>query len=673
MLYLNCFNPTPTHPMPVDSIIYNGPAVSFKLITKPNEAKALAGHLMQFKSVGCDTEGTGKSWKRDKIVLLQFNTGQNIFLVDVRQVDIQLFKKFYESDKIEKIFHNFQHDGCQLKFHYGIQCRNVYDSMVQEGVMLGAVLDESIRKDLLFKYKNDYSVALEHCLKRRGLPDKLEFETFYWFEPMVKVERKFGRGKKAQYQIVDMPLDVWDKSLGKILERYDGKELYQFTSKQLDYSAVDVQFLFDIKESQLSKISQLGLDMVCSLENKAAIVFTKMSTNGMGLDTKQWTKIATKHETEYNGIIADLNAQVKFAGYEDVSWTSPKQYCTFFRGYFDNQELNTIDDIRYFFKSGKVDDAILNTFMEAQERQGMVTKYGMKYLEHVIDGRVHTSFRQLVNTGRCSSKDPNLQNTPTKITHYLPDGRREFIKVEHRKCFVPSYYKNGIFGIADFSGQELAIMAYGSQEPAWLEALRAGKDLHLVCAELIFGHATVHRSEKDKKFYRGLAKTLNFTIAYGGGVSVIADRAMVSEEIAADALKRYKKTFPRLMSWLYANAQFSVKNHVSYTFEPFQRMRKLVFEPEEWRRANIGKNNPVQGTGADMTKLAMVYMDEALESFDALMITQQHDELVNETSKKNGTKLKGLMEECMRDACTAILGEPLSQPEVRLATNWYKE
>jgi DNA polymerase I - 3''-5'' exonuclease and polymerase domains len=657
----------------MDSIIYSRPEVDYAYITKQKEADAVAKDLLKCKSVGCDTEGTGKSWKRDKIVLLQFNTGKRIYLVDRRTTHPHTFKTFYESPKIEKIFHNFQHDGCQLKFDMGIQVRNVYDSMVQEGVMLGAVLDESIRKDLLFKYKNDFSVALEHCLKRRGLPDKLEFESFYWFEPMVKVERKFGRGKQAQYHIIDMPLDVWDKSLGKIKEQYDGKELYQFKSKQLDYSAVDVQHLFAIQEDQQSKISQLGLDMVSNLENKVATVFTKMSTNGMGLDTKQWTKIANKHEAEYNGIIADLNAQVKFAGHEDVSWSSPKQYCKFFRDYFDNQELNKIDDIRYFFKSGKVDDAILNTFMEAQERQGMVTKYGLKYLDHVIDGRVHTSFRQLVNTGRCSSKDPNLQNTPTKITHYLPDGRREFIKVEHRRCFIPSYYKNGIFGIADFSGQELAIMAYGSQEPVWLETLRAGKDLHLKCAELIFGYEVVHRSEKDKKFYRGLAKTLNFTIAYGGGVSVIADRAMVSEEIAADALKRYKKTFPRLMAWLYKNAEFSVAHHVSYTFEPFQRMRKLVFEPEEWRRANIGKNNPVQGTGADMTKLAMIYMDEALEDFDALMITQQHDELVNETSKKNGTKLKGLMEECMRDACTAILGEPLSQPEVHLATNWYKD
>jgi DNA polymerase I-like protein with 3'-5' exonuclease and polymerase domains len=657
--------------------------MNYDIITKQKDAIALVKDLMRCKSVPYDSESTSyqedkkrSSWKNTKMVMMQFNTGKGIYLVDRRTLtDIQIFKPFFESPDIEKIIHNAQHDGCVLRHEFGITLNGIYDTMVNEGIMLGAVLDETIRKDLLVKLKPEFSAALEHCLKRRGLPDKLEFQEFFWFEPMVKVERKFGRGKTAKFEVYNMPLDVYDKSLGKIVDQYEGTELYKWTNSQCDYSAVDVAYLTDIKEDQVYKINQLNLQNVSNLENKVSRVFIKMSTNGWGFDIKKHTKISAEHEKEYNSILKKLDELVKKENnITGINWGSSAQFCKYFREKFEDNELNKIDDIRNYFKNGKYkDDAALALFMEAQERSHMVKTFGMAYLKYVIDGKVYTTYRQLVNTGRCASKDPNLQQTPTKITRYKQDGKREFIKTEHRKCFVPSFYKDGIFGIADFSGQELAIIAMGSGEEVWLEALRAGKDLHLICAELLFGKAVVHRSEKDKKFYRGLAKTLNFTIAYGGGVSVIAERAMVSEDVARDALYRFKRTFKKVMKWLNDNGLFSADNHVSYTFEPFSRMRKLVFEPEEWRRINIGKNNPVQGSGADMTKLAMIYMDEALENFPAVMIQQQHDELINETATKNGNKLKKLMEECMSEACTVILGEPLSQPEVRLAYNWYKD
>jgi DNA polymerase-1 len=335
----------------------------------------------------------------------------------------------------------------------------------------------------------------------------------------------------------------------------------------------------------------------------------------------------------------------------------------------------------------------LRVWVAMRTQSKNVTTYGREWIaKHVkADGKVHCNYNQIVNTGRYSCDNPNLQN--------LPGGYRR--PSRHREFLVPANYKDGVFVITDFSGQELAVMAAGSQEPIWLETLRTKpikeaaymrlhkdertvwkfdkhlklyvKDLHAVCGSLLFEAQWFDGTDEQRTHMRKVAKTINFTIAYGGGVEIIAFEAGISVDETAKRLDIYKKTFKRLSSWLWKNGDFAERTGTSYSFPPFNRMRRLALEQEDWRKRNIGKNNPVQATGADMVKLSMCYMHERFgRDVDALLIHQLHDELVGECAKRDVDKTIKVMEECMVAACVVVLGEPLTRPEIKYQTTYKK-
>jgi DNA polymerase-1 len=336
----------------------------------------------------------------------------------------------------------------------------------------------------------------------------------------------------------------------------------------------------------------------------------------------------------------------------------------------------------------------LTLWVAKQQQAKNVTTYGRVWIEKHVkqDGKVHCSYNQMVNTGRYSCDNPNLQN--------IPGGYRR--PSLHRSFLIPGNYKNGVYCIADFSGQELAVMACGSEEPVWLDVLRTApipaskfqrlskeeaylwkldehanlyvKDLHATCGMLLFQDDWYKADNAGRKHMRKVAKAINFTIAYGGGVEIIAFEAGISLFETEQRLTIYKQTFRQLTKWLNQNGSFAQRTGLSYSFPPFNRMRKLALEQEDWRKRNIGKNNPVQATGADMVKLSMVYMyDKFQTDVDALLIHQLHDELISECADKNSKKCISIMEECMRKACVDILGEPLTRPEIKKQNSWKKQ
>lgn len=567
-----------------------------------------------------DIETPGFEWLTDKICMLQIayikNKKLKINLIDASKVDLLLFKPFLEDPDIVKIIHGSIFDCKWLKWEYGITTVNIYDTMQQEKVMLGVVVPikpiKGKTKAWLDEIKPLWSSGLSFCLERRGLPAKLEFEEFTFGKP-------------------------WTKG-------------------QITYSARDVEFLHVIKEDQENRIGQLNMENVMNLENFMAEIFYKMSCRGFTLNEKGWWDYADGMEKIYNKAIAGLS---KFA---QINWQAPGQTCKFF-GVTKIAELEELDVATL----SKDKQKAYRFWEDARATKTVVKTFGKEWLKNnAHKGKVHCDYTQIVNTGRCASDHPNLQNIPVKKTVLFPEG------FKHRQFFIPS--KGKIFGLADFSGQELAIMAIGSQEPEWLATLRAHKDLHQRCADLMSKSA-------GKEINRRLAKTLNFTMGYGGGAATIVVKAkrdhdiILTEEQAKDLISIYFRTFPKLRNYLYKNGEAAITAGETYSFPPFNRRRVLALEEEDWRKRNIGKNSPIQSTGADMTKLSMYYIDTEFNKhpeFGAEIIHQLHDELVNEFYPKYTKKAVEIITSSMNRACTEILGEPLSMPDVKIEKHWNK-
>lgn len=579
--------------------------MTIEMITKTSEAKALLKDLLRRKSVNVDTETEGFDRLRQKMCLLQLGDYKQQNLIDLSKVDVQLFKPLFEREDIEKVAHNGLFDFTWLKHEHDIVTRNIYDTMNGEKVMLGVVLPfkppTGWTKAKLDALKPLYSAALEWCLHRRKLPSKFEFEPFIYGKPL--------------------------------------------TENQALYSARDIEHLEALKEDQLRNISLLNLDNVIELENRVLEVFYMMSATGFNIDVKGWKQYAIENEGTYGKAIAGLTKHAK------INWQAPGQTCKFFG-------VKIIAELEKLVPKGKKQTEAFELWKDARRTTKWVSTYGNKWLtDNVYKGKVYCNFTQIINTGRCSSDSPNLQNLPVK------NGAK------HRSFFVPG--KGNVFCIGDFSGQELAIMAIGSQEPIWLETLRAGKDLHSKAGELMSQVA-------KKEIPRRMAKTLNFTMGYGGGWMTVQTRLKqdydieISEAEAKQLVYAYFSAFPKVKRYLNSNGELGVKFGKTYSYEPFNRLRVLALEDEDWRKKNIGKNSPIQGTAADMTKLAMIYMKQKLEGTSGFIVHQLHDELVVECKKKDQKKVKQLMIDAMNEACTVILGEPLSAPDVHIKDNWGK-
>jgi len=404
----------------------------------------------------------------------------------------------------------------------------------------------------------------------------------------------------------------------------------------------DVEFLHALMMDQKETIKSMGLENVSYLENYLTEITYQMMVNGFGVDTKGWLKFAEEEEKKYDAIQAELTAIA------DINWNSWQQYCEFF-GVHRTEDLDSLPS-----------SPALELFRASRKHYKNVTTYGKEWIaQHVHDGLVRCQYTQMVNTARYSCDKPNLQNIPSDTPH--------------RSFMVPGHGKNNVFIIADFSGQEMAIMAVGANEPKWLDCLRSGGDLHNMVAEDILGDEYIHSTPQVKSRLRKQVKIINFSIAYGAGIDTIAERAGTDSRTISMRLSKMRRAYPALFRWLESNGRNAKSSYESRSFPPFNRFRSLRMEVEGWRRVNIGKNNPVQMTAADMAKLSMYYFNREIEKgLPALFIHMLHDELIVECTTSKSKKVARALVAAMNRGCEDILGEPLSTPEVKIQKNWDK-
>ena len=275
-----------------------------------------------------------------------------------------------------------------------------------------------------------------------------------------------------------------------------------------------------------------------------------------------------------------------------------------------------------------------------------------------VDGRVHTTFNQaLTATGRLSSSNPNLQNIPIRTER----GK------EIRKAFVPGT-ADGLIVSADYSQIELRIMAHLSGDAHLTEAFRKGADVHAATAAKIFGIP----AEEVTREQRTMAKTANFGIMYGISSFGLAQRLHLPRAAAKSLIEDYFAAFPAIRSFIDSSVAFAREN--GYVQTLFGRRRYL---PDiQARNAAVralaernAVNAPIQGTAADIIKLAMVRMAERMQEagLQSRMVLQIHDELLFDAIPSEAETLKALVVEVMENVI------PLSVPltvECSAGTNW---
>lgn len=275
-------------------------------------------------------------------------------------------------------------------------------------------------------------------------------------------------------------------------------------------------------------------------------------------------------------------------------------------------------------------------------------------------GRVHTSYAQAVAvTGRLSSNNPNLQNIPIRT-----DKGREI-----RKAFVPRDADHVLIS-ADYSQIELRIVAAISSDVNMCEAFKTGKDIHTATAAKVF-----NVDEKDvTKEMRYKAKSVNFGIIYGQGAFGLAENLGIPRAEAKEIIDNYKLQFPNIQKYMNDTINFAKENGYVETLMGRKRWLRDINSANFTVRGFAERNainSPIQGTAADMIKLAMIKIDKELRTqhFKSKMLLQVHDELVFDVHRDELEKIKPVILNCMQTAMTLPNGVP-TDAEVGFGESW---
>jgi DNA polymerase-1 len=275
-------------------------------------------------------------------------------------------------------------------------------------------------------------------------------------------------------------------------------------------------------------------------------------------------------------------------------------------------------------------------------------------------GRVHTNYAQSVAvTGRLSSNNPNLQNIPIRT-----DRGREI-----RKAFIPRD-ENHILISADYSQIELRIVAAISADPAMCEAFLQAKDIHTATAARVYGI----EEEAVTKEMRRKAKSVNFGIIYGQSSFGLAENLGISRSEAKEIIDNYKIQFAGIIRYMDAMINFAREHGYVQTILGRKRWLRDINSSNFTVRGYAERNainSPIQGTAADMIKLAMVKIHQAFkeQKFQSKMILQVHDELVFDVLKSESEKIKPVILDCMQSAMVLPNGVPILA-EVGEGVNW---
>lgn len=437
------------------------------------------------------------------------------------------------------------------------------------------------------------------------------------------------------------------------------------TDKIVEYAGEDADITLQLKNIFLPRITTSQVEKVFyEVENPLVSVLTAMEFEGIKVDIDFLHSYSKELDTEARKAEEQVYEQagVRF------NLASPKQLgeVLFEKLKLDPKAKKTKtgqyatgeDVLAKLAHQHKICDNILS-FRELAKLKSTYVD-ALPSLINPKTGRVHTSYAQAVAvTGRLSSNNPNLQNIPIRTNR----GR------EIRKAFIPRN-EDYVLVSADYSQIELRIVAAISGDKNMCEAFRTGKDIHTATAAKVFNVA----EEAVTKEMRYKAKSVNFGIIYGQGAFGLAENLGISRGEAKEIIDNYKKEFPDIQRYMDDSIKFAKDNGYVQTLMGRKRWLKDITSANFTVRGFAERNainSPIQGTAADMIKLAMIKIHEAFNThqFKSKMILQVHDELVFDVLKTELDMVKPVILECMQHALSLPNSVP-ADAELGFGANW---
>ncbi len=428
-------------------------------------------------------------------------------------------------------------------------------------------------------------------------------------------------------------------------------------------------------EAELAKIPELH-KLLLEIEQPLEPVLAAMENQGISIDKEYLASLSQKLEQD----LQQIEKQAYLDAGEEFNLGSPKQLSEIL---FTNLGLNRKKSRKT--KTGystdhatleklQGDHPIIDRILEHRTLAKLKSTYvdALPAIVHPQTQRIHTNFNQTVTTtGRLSSSNPNLQNIPI---------RTEFSR-RIRQAFLPQ--EDWLLVSADYSQIELRILAHYSQEPALVDAYQTGKDVHTVTAQLLFDKPDISADE------RRLGKIINFGVIYGMGPQRFARESGISATIGKEFIERYRNKYARVFAYLeemkkqaiaqgYVTTILGRRRYFNFSSENLQRLKGS--KPEDIELDQLKKlgqydsqllraaaNSPIQGSSADIIKVAMVRVQEMLQFYQARLLLQVHDELVFEIPPTEWDDLAVKIKSTMEDAVK--LSVPLVV-EVHSGSNW---
>jgi DNA polymerase-1 len=435
--------------------------------------------------------------------------------------------------------------------------------------------------------------------------------------------------------------------------------------KAKEYAAEDADITLQLKEVFVPLLKEKEVQRVFDeVENPLVRVLTDMEFEGVKIDVAFLNDYSKELEKDAKQFEENVYAQagVRF------NLASPKQLGEVLF------EILKIDPKAKKTKTGQyatgedvlqklaANNPIVADILGFRELTKLKSTY-VDALPQIINsktGRVHTSYAQAVAvTGRLSSNNPNLQNIPIRSER----GR------EIRKAFIPRNDQRLLIS-ADYSQIELRIVAAISGDPNMCEAFQQGKDIHTATAARVYN---VPEADVTKEM-RYKAKSVNFGIIYGQGAFGLAENLGISRTEAKEIIDNYKKEFSGITAYMDDTIRFAQQNGYVQTLMGRKRWLKDINSSNFTVRGFAERNainSPIQGTAADMIKLAMIRIHDEMKkgSWESKMILQVHDELVFDAVKAELDDLKKLIIENMVAAMVLPNGVPV-EAELGAGTNW---
>lgn len=326
----------------------------------------------------------------------------------------------------------------------------------------------------------------------------------------------------------------------------------------------------------------------------------------------------------------------------------------------------------------RLSSPLVRKYKEWAKKSKLVTSFGESFKKYVDgDNKIRTSIQQVLATGRISSRDPNLQQLP-----HVSRFRNPF------KSDSDDYSLT----IADYSSQEVLIAATLANESAWIDAVKNDYDLHSYNASLIFGDEWTDAAEEDcvwvedysqcecskHKELRTFSKTITFGLIYGMGVMKLSETLDISKTKANELMQKFFDTFPNVEAFMNATKQSGIDNLYIETAAPYYRKR--YFEPPRDGKEEAGirrksGNTIIQGTAADMVKLALVKIKDELDTnpkWDVQIKMQIHDEIICQARNDQVNAWSKMQTKLMEDAAQTILGHNLLKSTVIISKQWEK-